>query len=76
MDHAARYGQQLLCKFQQSAKLEGIPLADIVLHHGDFLKNSHVKEAMSTAAFVYLNNPSFGPELNLKILSKHFQKLS
>lgn len=75
-DNAAHYGVELLSEFQKSAKHNGMPLADIELHHGDFLKNAHVKEAMSTAAFVYLNNPRFGPELNLKVLSKHFQNKS
>ncbi len=68
----------LICgiRFQDSAKHNGIALADIELLHGDFLENTHVKEAMSSAEFVFMNNPSFGPLLNLNVLSKHCSNLS
>jgi hypothetical protein len=36
------------------------------------LKNSAVKDAISTAGLVYINNFKFGPDLNLKILGVHF----
>jgi hypothetical protein len=62
-------------RFQESAKRKGIALADIELLHGDFLQNTQVKEAMSSAEFVFMNNPSFGPQLNLNVLSKHCSTL-
>ncbi len=46
--------------------------APIELVHGDFLKSSAVKVAISSAGLVYMNNPRFGPELNLKILCQSF----
>ncbi len=58
-------------RFQESAKRKGIALADIELLHGDFLQNTQVKEAMSSAELVFMNNPSLGPQLNLNVLSKN-----
>ena len=59
-------------RFQSSATENGVSHAPIQLLHGDFLKNSAVKDAISTAGLVYMNNPKFGPELNLKILGMNF----
>jgi hypothetical protein len=59
-------------RFQSSASENGVSHAPIQLLHGDFLKNSAVKDAISTAGFVYMNNPKFGPELNLQVLGTNF----
>ena len=55
-------------RFQSSATENGVSHAPIQLLHGDFLKNSAVKDAISTAGLVYINNFKFGPDLNLRIL--------
>jgi|LauGreDrversion4_2_1035121.scaffolds.fasta_scaffold33617_7 hypothetical protein len=68
MDHPARYAKQLLITFISSARQNGVPHAPIHLVHGDFLQSNDVREAMSCAGVVYMNNPKFGPELNLKVL--------
>ncbi len=67
----------LICgiRFQESAKHNGIALAEIELLHGDFLQSTQVKEAMSSAEFVFMNNPRFGPQLNLNVLSKNCSTL-
>jgi hypothetical protein len=70
-NNVTHYGVKLLSRFSKSAKHNGMALADIELHHGDFLQNTNVKKVMSSAAFVYLNNAIFGPELNFKKLRKH-----
>lgn len=59
-------------RFQSSAQQNGVSHAPIQLLHGDFLKSSAVREAMSSAGLVYMNNPKFGPELNLKVLGQFF----
>ena len=59
-------------RFQSSATENGVSHAPIQLVHGDFLKNSAVKVAISTAGLVYINNFKFGPELNLQILGVDF----
>ena len=59
-------------RFQSSATENGVSHAPIQLLHGDFLKNSAVKDAISTAGLVYINNFKFGPELNLQILGVDF----
>ncbi len=63
---------QFLCfiRFQNCAEENGIAHAPIELLHGDFLKSAAVKDAISSAGLVYMNNPRFGPELNLKVLSE------
>ena len=55
-------------RFKSSAKASSIAHAPIQLQHGDFLKSSDVRDAVSSAGLVYMNNPKFGPELNLKVL--------
>jgi len=70
MDHPAHYAVELLSRFQSSATENGVSHAPIQLLHGDFLKNSAVKDAISTAGLVYINNFKFGPELNLQILGQ------
>ncbi len=59
-------------RFQSRAREKNIKHAPIELVHGDFLKSSAVKVAISSAGLVYMNNPRFGPELNLKVLSQSF----
>jgi H3 lysine-79-specific histone-lysine N-methyltransferase len=70
MDHPARYAVQLLSRFQSLSQEHAVNHAPIELVHGDFLTNSAVRDAVSAAGLVYINNPKFGPELNLKILNK------
>ena len=57
-------------RFQSCAKTHGVAHAPVQLLHGDFLKNSDVRDAISSAGLVYMNNPKFGPELNLKVLGE------
>jgi hypothetical protein len=71
MDNPAHYARELLSEFQACAKEDGVYLAPIELHHADFLVLPAVKQAMSSAGLVYINNPKFGPELNGKILSNN-----
>ena len=59
-------------RFQSRAREENVKHAPIELVHGDFLKSSAVKVAISSAGLVFMNNPRFGPELNLKVLSQSF----
>ena len=59
-------------RFQSRAREENVKHAPIELVHGDFLKSSAVKVAISSAGLVYMNNPKFGPELNLRVLSQSF----
>ena len=59
-------------RFQSSAQQNGVSHAPIQLLHGDFLKSSAVREAISSAGLVYMNNPKFGPELNLRVLGQFF----
>jgi hypothetical protein len=68
MDYPAQYAQQLLFRFQCCAQQNGVPLAPIELIHGNFLDNLNVREAIASAGLVYLNNPKFGPKLNMDIL--------
>ncbi len=55
-------------RFHDCAQKHGIEHAPIELHHGDFLQSSAVKDAISSAGLVYMNNPRFGPQLNFQIL--------
>ena len=55
-------------RFQTRAKQSSVPLAPIQLIHGNFLEHTAVRDAMSTAGLVYINNPRFGPTLNMNIL--------
>jgi hypothetical protein len=57
-------------RFQSCAKENGVAHAPVQLLHGDFLKSSDVRDAISSAGLVYMNNPKFGPELNLKVLGE------
>ena len=54
--------------FQTSAKKNGILHAPIQLIQGDFLTNLAVRDAVMTSGVVFMNNPKFGAELNLKVL--------
>ena len=63
-------------RFQKCAEENGIEHAPIELLHGDFLKSAAVKDAISSAGLVFMNNPSFGPELNLKVLSEALSRPS
>jgi hypothetical protein len=63
-------------RFQKCAEENGIVHAPIELLHGDFLKSAAVKDAISSAGLVFMNNPSFGPELNLKVLSEALSRPS
>ena len=56
--------------FENRCQDRGFKHSPIQLIHGDFLKNCEVRKAVSTAGLVYMNNPKFGPELNLQVLSK------
>ena len=56
------------CRFQSRAKAHGVAHAPVQLVHGDFLKNSDVSNAISSAGLVFANNPRFGPKLNMEIL--------
>jgi hypothetical protein len=58
-------------RFQASAQTNGVEHAPIQLLHGNFLECDVVKTAMSSAGLVYMNNPKFGAELNLKVLGMH-----
>jgi hypothetical protein len=55
-------------RFISSARRNGVPHAPIQLVHGDFLESSTVREAISCAGLIYMNNPKFGPQLNLQVL--------
>ena len=57
-------------RFQSCAKTHGVAHAPVQLLHGDFLKNSDVRDAISSAGLVYMNNPKFGPDLNLNVLGE------
>ena len=65
MKNPAGYAVELLKRFENRAQAS---LAPIELVHGDFLKNKAVKEAIKDAGLVFMNNPKFGPELDLKVL--------
>ena len=58
-------------RFQAIAQKNGVEHAPIELLHGDFLESDAVKTAMASAGVVYMNNPRFGAELNLKVLGMH-----
>ena len=58
-------------RLQAIAKKNGVTHAPIELLHGDFLECNAVKTAMASAGVVYMNNPRFGAELNLKVLGMH-----
>ncbi len=62
--------------FQECAEKKHVELAPIELHHGDFLTSVAVKDAISSAGLVYMNNPLFGPSLNLKVLGESLSRLS
>jgi hypothetical protein len=72
MRHPARYADQLLRCFQSCCNKENVNLAPIKLVQGDFLslENKELTEALSSAGLVFANNPRFGPELNLQLLSE------
>lgn len=70
MDHPAHYAIELLSRFQSCSQDKGVKHAPVELVHGDFLKSSAVRDAISHAGLVYMNNPRFGPELNLKVLNE------
>jgi hypothetical protein len=55
-------------RFKSSAKKNKIALAPIELLHGDFLNSPEVRDAVSCAGLVFMNNPKFGCELNLRVL--------
>ena len=55
-------------RFQYCAQRNGVSHAPIQLIHGNFLDNLNVREAIASAGLVYINNPRFGPQLNMKIL--------
>ena len=57
-------------RFQSCSSENAVNHSPIELIHGDFLKHSAVKDAVADAGLVFLNNPNFGPVLNLKILSQ------
>ena len=63
-------------RFQECAEREHVELAPIELHHGDFLTSAAVKEAISSAGLVYMNNPLFGATLNLKVLRESLSRPS
>ena len=63
-------------RFQECAEKEHVELAPIELHHGDFLTSAAVKDAISSAGLVYMNNPLFGPSLNLKVLGESLSRPS
>jgi hypothetical protein len=63
-------------RFQECAEREHVELAPIELHHGDFLTSAAVKEAISSAGLVYMNNPLFGATLNLKVLGESLSRPS
>jgi len=70
MPNPAHYAANLLANFQSRAQQSGVTLCPIELIHGDFLQSEAVKTALSSAGLVYINNPSFAPELNLQVLSE------
>jgi len=65
MTNPAEYAVKLLDRFKKSATFS---LAPIELVRGDFLTNEAVKEAIKSAGLVFMNNPVFGPDLNLSVL--------
>jgi hypothetical protein len=65
MKNPAEYAVKLLDRFKESAPFS---LAPIELVQGDFLTNEAVKEAIKSAGLVFMNNPVFGPDLNLSVL--------
>ena len=67
MKNPAEYAVKLLKRFENRAH---VSLAPIELVHGNFLTNEAVKEAIKSAGLVFMNNPVFGPELNLRVLRK------
>ena len=58
------------CRFQSRAKKHGVAHAPVQLVHGDFLNNSDVSNAISSAGLIFMNNPKFGAELNFKVLGE------
>ena len=58
------------CRFQSRAKAHGVAHAPVQLVHGDFLKNSDVSNAISSAGLIFMNNPKFGAALNFKVLGQ------
>jgi hypothetical protein len=48
----------------------GVSHAPIQLINDDFLRNEDVKNAVSTAGVVFMNNPKFGAALNFQVLSQ------
>ena len=70
MDNPAQYAVKLLSRFNSALKARDISHAPIQLQHGDFMKSLDVRDALSRAGLVYMNNPKFGPELNLKVLGE------
>lgn len=70
MQNAAKYASALLCKFEALARVAGIELAPVELVHGDFMKSTEVIPAIRAAGLIFMNNPTFGAELNQSVLSK------
>lgn len=71
LSHTLLRSLHTLCiRFQSCSQDKGVKHAPVELVHGDFLKSSAVRDAISHAGLVYMNNPRFGPELNLKVLSQ------
>ncbi len=66
MKNPAEYAGKLLETFK--SRVSHISLAPIELVYGNFLTNEACKEAIKTAGLVFMNNPLFGPELNLQVL--------
>ena len=61
-------GERLLRLYTSRAQKHGIATAPIRLLHGDFLINQEIRDSISNAGLVYMNNVRFGAELNLKVL--------
>lgn len=70
MQNAAKYASTLLSRFEARAGIAGIELAPVQLVHGDFLKSTEVIPAITAAGLIFMNNPTFGAELNQSVLSK------
>jgi hypothetical protein len=63
------FALKLLHRFQCDLRALNIACAPIELLQGDFLQiNSSLRDALSSAGIVYLNNPKFEPFVNFAIL--------
>ncbi len=70
MQNAAKYASTLLSRFEARAGFAGIELAPVQLVHGDFMRSFEVITAIRAAGLIFMNNPTFGDELNQSVLSK------